>query len=120
MSDKEYQCDCNMIHPKAVQKAIKKMPKEEVFDKLIDFYKLLGDSTRSKILFAIDQHEMCVCDIANVLGMTKSAISHQLKLLKENNLIKSRREGKEILYTLDDDHVTQVFELALEHVKEEK
>ena len=120
MQDKEYQCDCNIIHKSAVNKAIRKMPKEEIFDKLIDFYKLLGDSTRSKILFAIDQHEMCVCDIANVLGMTKSAVSHQLKLLKESKLIKSRRDGKEVLYTLDDEHVTQVFELSLEHVKEAK
>ena len=120
MQDKDYQCDCNVIHPKAVSKALKKMPKEEVFDQLIDFYKLLGDSTRSKILFAIDQHDMCVCDIANVLGMTTSAVSHQLRLLKENKLVKARREGKEILYTLDDEHVTLVFELALEHVKEAK
>lgn len=118
--DREYQCDCNIIHEEAVKNALTKMPDEDVFDKLIDFYKVIGDSTRSKILFAIDQHEMCVCDIANVLGMTKSAISHQLKILKDFHLVKSKKDGKEVLYTLDDEHVTNVFEISLMHVKEEK
>ena len=114
----EYQCDCNVIHEDAVKKALNKMPSEETFDELINFYKLLADSTRAKILFVLDQHEMCVCDIANVLGMTKSAISHQLKLLKDNNIVKSRKDGKEVFYTLSDEHVNEVFEIALEHVKE--
>lgn len=114
----KFECDCNIIHKEAVSIATKKMLDEELFDKLINFYKLIADSTRIKILFVLDQHEMCVCDIANSLNMTKSAISHQLKLLKENNLIKSRKEGKEVFYTLNDEHVTQVFEIALSHVKE--
>lgn len=120
MKEKDIVCNCNIIHKDAVDLALSKMPDEDVFDKLIDFCKLIGDSTRSKILFAIDQHEMCVCDIANVLGMTKSAVSHQLKLLKDNHLVKSRKEGKEVYYTLDDDHVVDVFEIALLHVREDK
>ena len=116
MKEKDIVCNCNIIHKDAVDLALSKMPDEDVFDKLIDFCKLIGDSTRSKILFAIDQHEMCVCDIANVLGMTKSAVSHQLKLLKDNHLVKSRKEGKEVYYTLDDEHVKKVFEIALSHI----
>lgn len=111
-------CDCNIIHKEAVDIAKTKMPDEDTFDDLIDFFKLISDSTRAKILFVLDQHEMCVCDIANVLGMTKSAISHQLRLLKDKNLVKSRRDGKEIFYKLSDDHVTEVFELSLKHVNE--
>lgn len=111
-------CDCNIIHEEAVKIAKDKMPDEKVFDELINFYKLIADSTRAKILFALDQHEMCVCDIANTLGMTKSAISHQLKLLKDSNLVKSRKDGKEVFYKLSDDHVTKVFEIALEHIEE--
>lgn len=113
------QCDCNIIHEDAVNIAKTKMPDEGTFDDLIEFYKLISDSTRAKILFVLDQHEMCVCDIANVLGMTKSAISHQLRLLKDKNLVKSRRDGKEIFYKLSDEHVTEVFELSLKHIKEQ-
>lgn len=111
-------CDCNIIHKEAVKIAEEKMPDEEIFDNLINFYKLIADSTRAKILFALDQHEMCVCDIAATLGMTKSAVSHQLKLLKDNNLVKSRKDGKEVFYKLSDEHVTKVFEISLEHIKE--
>ena len=118
MREREDLCDCNIIHEDAVREATKKMPDEDTFDVLINFYKLIADSTRAKILFVLDQHEMCVCDIANSLGMTKSAVSHQLKLLREQNVIKARRDGKEVFYTLIDNHVTKVFEIALEHVKE--
>lgn len=114
-----YQCDCNVIHEEAVKTALENMLNEDTFDKLINFYKLIADSTRIKILFVLDQHEMCVCDIANSLNMTKSAISHQLKLLKESNLVKAKRSGKEVFYTLDDEHVTKVFEIALSHIREE-
>ena len=116
MKEKDIVCNCNIIHKDAVDLALSKMPDEDVFDKLIDFCKLIGDSTRSKILFAIDQHEMCVCDIANVLGMTKSAVSHQLKLLKDNHLVKSRKEGKEVYYTLDDEHIRTLYEIGIKHI----
>lgn len=112
--------ECNMLHVDSVKKAQKKMPDEKTFDKLIEFYKLIADSTRSKILFVLEEKKMCVCDIAYTLGMTKSAISHQLRLLKDNNLVKSEKVGKEVFYKLSDEHVTKVFSLALEHVREKE
>ena len=118
MKEQEDICDVNIIHKEMVLDAVSRMPEEEEFDKLINFYKLIADSTRAKILFVLDQHEMCVCDIAVSLGMTKSAVSHQLKLLRENYIIKSRKEGKEVFYTLIDNHVSRVFEIAFEHVRE--
>jgi len=111
-------CDCNIIHEDIVDKAKKAMPKENVFKRLVNFHKLMGDGTRAKILFLLTENEMCVCDIAATLKMTKSAVSHQLKILKENNLIKNRKIGKEVRYSLKDDHVTKVFEISLEHVEE--
>lgn len=116
MSKNEFICDCNVIHQESVDKAITKMPKDEIFYKLADFYKLLGDTTRCKILYALDQHEMCVCDLANVLSMTKSSISHQLGTLRRSSIVKCRKEGKEVYYTLDDDHVSKLFEVGLEHI----
>ncbi len=116
MSKNEFICDCNIIHQESVDKAITKMPKDEIFYKLADFYKLLGDTTRCKILCALDQHEMCVCDLANVLSMTKSSISHQLGTLRRSEIVKCRKEGKEVYYTLDDDHVSKLFEVGLEHI----
>lgn len=117
MSINEYMCDCNIIHEDAVNKTIKKMPPQDLFNKLAEFFKIIGDLTRTKILFALDQNEMCVCDIANVLGMTKSSISHQLATLKASGIVKSRKEGKEVYYTLDDEHVKQVFEIGIEHIE---
>lgn len=116
MSKNEFTCDCNIIHQDSVDKAISKMPQEEVFYKLADFYKLIGDTTRCKILFAIDQHEMCVCDLANVLSMSKSSISHQLSTLRRSGIVKCRKVGKEVYYTLDDEHISRVFEIGLEHI----
>ena len=117
MSINEYMCDCNMIHENVVKDTLSKMPEKELFQKLADFFKMIGYPTRTKILFALDQNEMCVCDIANVLGMTKSSISHQLATLKQSGIVKYRKEGKEVYYTLDDDHVQQVFEIAIEHIQ---
>lgn len=117
MSKNEFICDCNVIHQEIVDKTINKMPYENTFNKLAEFFKLLGDTTRAKILWALDQNEMCVCDIANVLGMSKSSISHQLGTLRRSNIVKCRKQGKEVYYTLDDDHVKGLFELGLEHIK---
>lgn len=116
MSKNEFICDCSIIHQDSVVLALSKMPSEEKFQKLSKFFSIIGDSTRCKILFAICEHEMCVCDLANVLSMTKSSISHQLSKLKENGIVKSRKSGKEVYYTLDDEHVNQVFEIGLEHI----
>jgi ArsR family transcriptional regulator len=95
-----------------------KMPDENVLSDLSDFFKILGDSTRSKIVCALDAGEMCVCDLAALLNMTKSAISHQLRSLRDANLVKNRREGKVVFYSLADDHVKEIFEKGLEHIRE--
>ena len=117
MSINEFMCDCNIIHQDVVDNTLKKMPKQSLFDNLAEFFKIIGDPTRTKILFALDQNEMCVCDIANVLGMTKSSISHQLATLKKSGIVNSRRDGKEVYYTLDDEHIKQVFEVGIEHIE---
>lgn len=117
MSKNEFVCDCNIIHKDIVEDTIKKMGDEDVLNKLADFFKILGDTTRVKILQALDKNEMCVCDIANVLKMTKSSISHQLSALKKSGIVKSKKIGKEVFYTLDDEHVKQVFEVGFEHIE---
>lgn len=112
-------CDCNVIHPEIVALVRGKLISEESYYNLADFFKVFGDSTRVRILSALDAHEMCVCDIANVLNMTKSAVSHQLRILRQNDLVRARREGKNMFYELADDHIQSIFELALEHINEE-
>ena len=96
------------------------MPEDNELYDLSDFFKVLGDSTRSKIIWALDEHELCVCDLAVLLGMTKSAISHQLRALREANLVVNRRDGKNVFYSLADDHIKQIFEKGLEHIREKK
>lgn len=113
-------CDCNIIHEEVVYNTKKKLEEIKIFNDVSNFFKIIGDTTRAKILFSLDNNEMCVCDIANTLGMSKSSISHQLSVLKENGIIKSRRSGKEVYYTLDDEHVSEVFEVALEHINHKK
>lgn len=117
MSKNEFICDCNIIHENIVKDTLSKMPEDDLFNKLAEFFKILGDTTRAKILFALDQNEMCVCDIANVLGMSKSSISHQLGTLRRMNIVKCRKQGKEVYYTIDDDHVQKLFELRIEHIE---
>ncbi len=120
MSRNEFICDCNIIHQEVVEQILKEMPKQDLFNKLAEFFKILGDNTRVKILFALDQNEMCVCDIANVLGLSKSSISHQLGTLRRSGIVKCRKSGKEVFYTLDDNHVKEVFEIGIEHIKHKK
>ena len=110
--------DCEIIHADIVDRVRAKMPKDLVLKEVSTLFKIMGDKTRSHILWALDQNEMCVCDLAALLNMTKSAISHQLKLLREAHLVRSRREGKNVFYVLDDDHVKDIFEKAVEHVIE--
>ncbi len=117
MSKNEFICDCNIIHQDIVKQTLKNMPNENLFNKLAEFFKILGDTTRTKILFVLDKNEMCVCDIANVLGMSKSSISHQLGTLRRSGIVKCRKEGKEVYYMLDDDHVKQLFEIGIEHIE---
>ena len=117
MSKNEFMCDCNIIHQEAVNKALQKMPDDNLFGRLAEFFKILGDTTRAKILYALDQNEMCVCDIANVLGMSKSSISHQLATLRNMAIVKYRKQGKEVYYMLNDEHVKGLFELGIEHIE---
>lgn len=113
-------CDCDMIHEDVVNEVRAKMPQEETLYDLAELFKVFGDSTRIKILWALDESEMCVCDIAVLLNMTQSAISHQLRVLKQANLVRSRREGKVVYYSLNDDHVKQIFDQGLSHINEEE
>lgn len=112
------QCDCDVIHQDVVEKVKSEMLDDDSLINMADFYKALSDSTRIKIINSLYISEMCVCDISVLLNMTKSAISHQLKNLKELNLIKSRKQGKEVYYSLADRHVGIVFEITKEHVQE--
>ena len=116
MSKNEFVCDCNIIHEDKVKETVKKMPREDLVNRLAEFFKIVGDTTRVKILFALDQNELCVCDIANVLGMTKSSISHQLSTLRRAGIVKCKKIGKEVFYMLDDEHVSSVVEIASIHV----
>ncbi|WP_022820060.1 ArsR/SmtB family transcription factor [Fusobacterium russii] len=113
-------CDCDIVHEDVIKKVKSKMPEDETLSDLSDFFKVIGDGTRIRILWALDESEMCVCDLANVLNMTKSAISHQLRSLREANLVKFRKSGKEVFYSLADNHVKEIFEQGLIHIKEEK
>ena len=112
-------CDCDVIDEDTVNQIREKMPQEETLYDLAELFKVFGDSTRIKILWALDEAEMCVCDIAFLLNMTQSAISHQLRVLKQAELVKSRREGKIVFYSLEDEHVKQIFDQGLIHISEE-
>ena len=114
------ECDCNIIHKDAVNKALKSKPEREELERLSEVFKLLGDITRTQILWVLDKNEMCVCDIAESLGMTQSAISHQLRILKQSRLVKSRRAGKTVFYSLADSHVKGIFYQAMEHILEKR
>lgn len=94
------------------------LPKDELLQDLGDLFKIFGDTTRIKIMYALHEDEMCVCAISELLGMTQSAVSHQLKTLKTANLVKSRRDGKTIYYSVADDHVRTIIALGFEHITE--
>lgn len=119
MNHSEYNCDCNVVHNEVVEVVKAKMTDEEMLYDLADFFKVLGDSTRIRIICALFQAELCVCDIASVLNMTQSSISHQLKTLKQARLVKSRRDGKTMFYALDDEHVQKIFDLGIIHLTHE-
>ncbi len=110
-------CGCR-IQEDIVEKVAKVMPDEAVLYDAAELLKVFGDSTRIRIIFVLGQSELCVCDIAKLLGMTQSAISHQLRVLKQARLVKARRSGKTIFYSLCDDHVQKIFYCAMEHVME--
>ena len=111
-------CECPVIHQEVIDQI--KLPEEEVLYDLGDFFKILGDSTRIKILSALFQSEMCICDIAALLGMTQSTISHQLRVLKQGRLVKHRKDGKVVYYSLDDDHIKHIVDQGLTHISEKR
>lgn len=112
-------CETREVHNEVVARARGFMPPQDTVEGLADFFKIFGDGTRVRILLALDSGEMCVCDISETLGMSMSAVSHQLRMLKDAKLVTSRREGRSIYYSLCDDHVRIVLETALEHVGED-
>lgn len=120
MHDKreEIKCDCSIIHEEVVERVRQQMPPEERLYDLADLFKVFGDSTRIRIICALFEAEMCVCDIASLLNMTQSAISHQLRVLKQSRLVKRRRDGKVVYYSLDDKHIELIFNQGLLHINE--
>lgn len=111
-------CDYMHAHEDIVKQVHTKMPPDETLYDLAELFKTFGDSTRIRILYVLFESEMCVCDIAQLLGMTQSAISHQLKALKQAKLVKHRREGKTVFYSLSDSHVRTMIDQGMEHVTE--
>lgn len=111
-------CDFIHAHDEVVDKVHEAMPDEELLYDLAELYKIFGDTTRIKILYVLFEAEMCVCDIAQLLNMSQSAISHQLRVLKQSKLVKYRREGKTVFYSLADDHVRTILDQGMEHVEE--
>lgn len=111
-------CDCNEIHEDLLKIVNETMPEETELYDLAELFKVFGDSTRIRILFVLFEAEVCVCDLAKVLNMTQSAISHQLRILKANKLVNSRREGKSVFYSLADGHVRTIIAQGREHIEE--
>ena len=111
-------CEVTLIHEDNVKKAINTLPDDELIADLSDMFKIFGDQTRVKILMALESGELCVCDIAAVMDMSQSAISHQLRVLKQSNIVKTRRQGKVVYYSISDDHVKEIFDIAIVHVQE--
>ena len=109
---------CTVKHPDIIEKVKKTMPDEETLFDIAELFKVFGDSTRMKIICCLFEHEMCVCDIANALSMTKSSISHQLSTLRSLNLVKCEKLGQTVKYKISDDHIKIILEYGLEHIRE--
>ena len=118
MGVSENLCDCEIIHLEKVNIAKQTMLDNKSLNKISAIFKILSDSTRIKIINVLEKNELCVCDISNILNMTKSAVSHQLKNLRTYNLVKSRKVGKEVWYSLSDEHISKIFNISLEHISE--
>lgn len=116
--ENKHTCDCDVIHKDIVDNVSKKLCSMDEYLDVAALFKIFGDGTRLRILHALEQSEMCVCDIASLLGLTKSAVSHQLKALRMANLVKFRREAQTVYYSLADDHVKEIMDLGFEHVNE--
>ena len=118
MENKVESCSCNIIHKDVVEEVNDKLPQEEILYDLAELFKVFGDSTRIKIICSLFESEMCVCDLSALLNISQSAISHQLRVLKSARLVKFRRAGKVIYYSLDDEHIKQIFDAGLHHITE--
>lgn len=116
----EEELKCTVKHEDIIEKVKPKMPREETLFDIAELFKVFGDTTRMKIVCCLFEHEMCVCDIAELINATQSAVSHQLRVLKQAKLVKYRKEGKVVYYSLSDRHVEIIFNMALEHIEEEK
>ena len=111
-------CEVPAVHNDLVSEVRAKLPEENSMQDLAELFKIFGDTTRIRILFVLFESEMCVCDMAETLNMTQSAISHQLRLLKSNGLIRARRHGKSVFYSLADDHVSTIIQQGWDHIME--
>ena len=117
-AEHDHRCACGSAEHPSPNQPPESLPDEELLYDLADLFKVFGDTTRIKILYVLFESELCVCDIARLLNLTQSAVSHQLRILKASNLVRFRREGKTVFYALDDDHVRSVLALGMEHVLE--
>ena len=112
------QCEFLCVHEEVVSDVLRKMPSEETLFDLAEFFKVFGDSTRIRILYALRETELCVCDIASLLGLTQTAVSHQLRVLKNAKMVKARRNGKTVFYSLDDSHIHSILDMGICHLEE--
>lgn len=112
-------CECYEVHKELIDEVMNRMPDEDKLYDLAELFKVFGDSTRIRILSVLFGEEMCVCDIAESLGMNQSAVSHQLRVLKTAKLIKNRKDGKQVFYSLADEHVRTILAMGLEHIEEQ-
>ena len=119
MKQTELLCEDNCIHTDLISSARQAMPDDDTLITLSDLFKVLGDMTRVKILSALLRNELCVCDLSEIIGMGQSAVSHQLRVLRASKIVKYRRDGKSIFYSVDDEHIQQLLEIALCHISEE-
>lgn len=111
-------CEINTIHQDIVENVKNVMPQDDLIYDLAEFYKVFADSTRMKIIYALMENELCVCDIAAIVGTTQSAISHQLRILKQAKLVKYKKDGKAVYYSLDDEHIAEIVKKGREHIEE--
>lgn len=113
-------CEFIHVHEEVVERVTAQMPEEDDLDDLAEFFKIFGDTTRIKMLYVLLCSEMCVCDLARILNMTQSAISHQLRMLKKMDLVKSRRDGKSVVYSLADGHIKTILSQGMDHIQEDE
>ena len=111
-------CEVICVHDDKIKEVLKELPPEEIIKELADFYKVFGDATRVKILCVLLRSQMCVCNLAQMLGMTQSAISHQLRVLKQMKLVRNKRDGKTVYYSLADGHIQNIISQGMEHIME--